>query len=274
MANELTAAPKSSPTLPAKQVYVMAVIYLVVGLAVGYLFRGSQLPDSSVPPPSVSTIRSVPDGATAGGQVTPAQRIQPGTNLPVQPAASGAPPSPHSGAMGGAGRMPSMAEMKQMADKQAAPLLAKLKSNPNDTSLLVQVAAVYHTTYQFKEAAAYYSKAAQLDPKNVATRTKLASSLYRAGDADGAIAQLNQALTYDPKDANALFDLGIIRVQAKHDAKGAMVAWQQLLRANPQLSPDRKEAVQKLIAAVQASLSGQHGMEGAHGNDGRKPNSN
>jgi cytochrome c-type biogenesis protein CcmH/NrfG len=175
--------------------------------------------------------------------------------------------------MGGAGRMPSIAEMKRMADKQAAPLLEKLKRNPNDTALLVQVAAVYHTTYQFKEAAAYYNKAAQLDPKNVATRTKLASSLYRGGDADGAISQLNQALTYDPKDANALFDLGIIRVQAKHDTKGAIVAWQQLLRANPQLSPDRKEAVQKLIAAVQASLNGHHGVEGAHGNDGIKPNS-
>jgi predicted Zn-dependent protease len=273
MANELTVASNPIPTLPAKQVYVMAAIFLVVGLAIGYLFREAQSPVSPAQSPAVAGMQSAPANSMASGKTAGVQSMPPGATMPAQQAAGSAPPSPHAGAMGGAGRMPSMAEMKQMADKQAAPLLAKLKSNPNDTALLVQVAAVYHTTYQFKEAAAYYNKAVQLDPKNVATRTKLASSLYRAGDADGAIAQLNQALTYDPKDANALFDLGIIRVQAKHDAKGAMVAWQQLLRANPQLSPDRKEAVEKLIAAVEASLSGQHGIGGAHGNDASKPNS-
>jgi hypothetical protein len=270
MANELTAAPNPNPTLPAKQVYLMAAIFLVVGLAIGYLFREAQLPVSPASTVTVGGTQSVSGASMANSKITSAQPMPQGATPPT---ASGAPPSPHAGAMGGAGRMPSMAEMKQMADKQAAPLLVKLKSNPNDTALLVQVAAVYHTTYQFKEAAAYYSKAVQLDPKNVATRTKLASSLYRAGDADGAMAQLNQALTYDPKDANALFDLGMIRVQAKHDARGALVAWQQLLRANPQLSPDRKEAVEKLIAAVQASLNGEHGIGGAHGNDANKPNS-
>jgi len=145
--------------------------------------------------------------------------------------------------------------MRQMADKQAAPLLDKLKSDPNNTALLVQVGAIYHTTHQFKEATAYYNKAVEIDPKNVAFRTKLASSLYRSGDVDGAIAQLNQALGYDPKDANALFDLGMIRLQGKQDGKGAVAAWQQLLKSNPQLSQDRKDAVEKLMANVMTTLS-------------------
>jgi tetratricopeptide (TPR) repeat protein len=273
MANELTAASNPNPTLPAKQVYMMAAIFLFVGLAIGYLFREAQLPASPVKLSAVAGTQAAAANTVTSGKIKGIQPPPQVVGQSAQPAASGAPSSPHAGAMGSAGRMPSMAEMKQMAVKQAAPLLAKLKNNPNDTAVLVQVAAVYHTTYQFKEAATYYGKAVQLDPKNVATRTKLASSLYRSGDADGAMAQLNQALTYDPKDANALFDLGIIRVQAKHDAKGAVVAWQQLLRANPQLSPDRKEAVEKLIAAVQASLNGQHGIGGAHGIDANKPNS-
>ena len=50
-------------------------------------------------------------------------------------------------------------------------------------------------------------------------RTKLSSSLYRDGDVDGAIAQLNKALSYAPKDANALFDLGMIGCRRKWTAK-------------------------------------------------------
>jgi cytochrome c-type biogenesis protein CcmH/NrfG len=78
---------------------------------------------------------------------------------------------------------------------------------------------------------------------------------------------LNQALRYDPKDANALFDLGMIRLQGKQDGKGAVAAWQQLLKSNPQLSADRKAAAQKLMADVMTTLGDQHGIEGAGTND-------
>jgi len=96
----------------------------------------------------------------------------------------------------------------------------------------------------------------------------LASSLFRGGDADAAIAQLNRALADDPKNANALFDLGMIRLQGKKDGRGALAAWQQLLKSNPQLSPDRKAAVLKLMADVMTTLGDRHGIEGAPRNEG------
>jgi cytochrome c-type biogenesis protein CcmH/NrfG len=43
----------------------------------------------------------------------------------------------------------------------------------------------------------------------------------------------------------------MIKWQGKQDGKGALVAWRELLKSNPQLSADRKAAVQKLIADVQ-----------------------
>ncbi len=163
------------------------------------------------------------------------------------------------------GHQPSLDDLRQMADKQAAPLLAQLKSHPNDSGLLVQVGAIYHSSHQFTEAAGYYDKAVHADPKNVAIRSRPAASLYRIGDADGAIAQLNEALTYDPKDANALFNLGMIKLQGKADGKGALAAWQRLLKSNPQLSPERKAEVQKLMADVMTTLGEQHAMKGAPG---------
>ncbi|MBI3478535.1 MAG: tetratricopeptide repeat protein [Acidobacteria bacterium] len=212
MAND--AAPLASGTnWEKKQVFVMASVCLVVGMAIGYLFRGSQ--------------PAAPPAASAGPAETATRASM-------------------------AGGRPTLEQMKQMADKKAEPLLEKLKSDPNNSALLNQVALVYKSTHQFKEAASYFDKALQSDPKNVAIRTDLASCLYYNGDVEEAIAQLNQSLHDDPKDANTLFNLGMIKWQGKQDGKGAVAAWQELLKSNPQLSADRKAAVKKLIAGVQA----------------------
>jgi cytochrome c-type biogenesis protein CcmH/NrfG len=152
--------------------------------------------------------------------------------------------------------------MKHMADQQAAPFLQQIKTNPANPAALAQLGAIYHVAHQYKEAADWYSRAAQASPRDVALRTKLATSLYRAGDPDGAIAQLNEALKLDPKDANSLFNVGMIRLQGKADTRGALSAWRQLLKANPDLAPDRKAAVQKLIADVTATQNGMQAQGG------------
>ena len=74
---------------------------------------------------------------------------------------------------------------------------------------------------------------------------------------------MNEALTYDPKDANALFDLGMIKLQAKGDNKGALAAWQRLLKTNPQLSEDKKTTVLKLMADVMTMTGDQNGRRSA-----------
>jgi len=213
MPNEAVEPATEGSGWQAQQVYAMAAVCLLVGLAIGYLFRGSQSPAAATP-----------SAAHAQADAPPA-------------------------AMGG--QMPSLDQMKHMADKKAAPLLEQLKSDPANSDLLKQVGNIYEATHQFKEAAGYYDKALRTDPKNVVIRTQLASSLYYNGDVDGAISQLQKALEYDPKDANSLFNLGVIKWQGKQDGEGAIAAWQQLLKSNPQLSADRKAAVQKLMADVQ-----------------------
>jgi cytochrome c-type biogenesis protein CcmH/NrfG len=216
MENETDVQPTVASAWQAKQAYAMAVISLVVGLAIGYLFRGSASP----------ALRPAPTVAVA-------------------------PQAPH--AAGGMGSpTPSLEQMKQMADDKAAPLLDKVKSDPNNAGLLIKVGDLYQATHQFREAAGYYDKALHIDPKNVQARTQAASCLYYDGDVDGAISQLQQALRDDPKNANSLFNLGIMKLQGKKDSKGALAAWQLLLKSNPQLSQDRKARVQKLISDVQA----------------------
>jgi cytochrome c-type biogenesis protein CcmH/NrfG len=222
MASE-TELPKAPATdWKVSQVYALAVVCLVIGLAVGYLFRGSRAP--AQPSPS-SAQAAVPHGM-------PAAMGNPGAN-------------PHAGSP-----PPTLDQMKQMADKKAAPLLAKLKDDPKNTGVLIQLGDIYLATHQFKEAADYFSQAAEIKPKDVPIRTSLASVLYYQGDVDGAIKQLTQATADNPKDANSLFNLGMVRWKGKNDSKGALSAWAQLLKTNPQLDPAKKAQVEKLMAEV------------------------
>ena len=196
------------------QAWSMAVICLLLGVVLGYLFRGSATP-------SASTAAS---------------------NENAQPLAQG------NGMPGAMQQMPTLDQMKQMANTKAEPLLAKLKTDPNNADLLVQIGKIYNATHQFKEAAEYYEKSLQVNPKDVATRTELASCLYYAGDVDGALAKLQQAVKDDPGSANSLLNLGLIRWKGKQDANGALEAWQRLLKSNPKLDAAKKAQVQKLIA--------------------------
>lgn len=222
MAIEQIPAHTATATLRAWRVYSMALIYLVAGLAIGFLLHASRSPQGSVTAAALAISERPSSSASHAG--SPA----------------------------------TLDQMKQVADQQAAPLLEKLKRDPNNGALLLQLGAIYHSAHQFKEAAAFYDKAAQVDSSNVAARSKLAISLYRSGDIDGAIAQLDRTLKDNPGDPNSLFNLGMIRLQGKNDGAGAVAAWRQLLKMNPQLSDDRKAEVQKLMADVMTSISTQN----------------
>ena len=165
---------------------------------------------------------------------------------------SGSPPAGpsavHNPPTAAAPQMPSLEQMKEMANKKAEPLLAKLQADPKNTSLLIQTARIYQSTHQFKEAAAYYDKALTIEPANVEVRGAMASCLYYTGDVDGALQQFERSLKDDPNNANSLFNLGLIRWQGKNDAPGAVTLWKQLLKSNPKLDDQKRAQVEKLIA--------------------------
>lgn len=208
-----TSNPKA--TWHARQAYVMAVICLAIGVAFGYLVRGSA-------PISTISVATAQPNATAG----PVQHA-------VQPQ-----------------QMPSLEDMKRMADQQAAPLLAKLQTDPGNADLLNQVGNIYRVTHQFQTAASYYQKSLEANPKNVGARTDLASCLFYQGDVDGAVAQLEKSLTYDPKHAGTLLNLGIVRWKGNRDAAGAIASWNELLKFHPDY--ENRGTVEKLIAEAKA----------------------
>jgi cytochrome c-type biogenesis protein CcmH/NrfG len=210
-------APKQNGTTlstwTATQTYVMAAVCLLIGVLVGYLIHGPAKPDQT------TTYSAIQQTASA----TP-------TGMEQQ-------------------RMPTLEDMKRMADKKAEPLLAKLKSDPNNVDLLNKTALTYKAAHQFKDAIGYFQKALDVDPANVAIRTDMASCMYYTGDVDGALAELNKSLSYDPKHAGTLMNVGIIKWKGKNDVNGAIAAWQTLLKLNPDFP--QKSVIEHLIDQAQ-----------------------
>lgn len=217
------------------QLVVLSIVGLAAGLLAGYFLRGSApRPAQAASGQADSASRSISASAFAAASSS-ASSSEPNASTSAGLLQNQA--MPH--------KMPTLDELKRAADFKAAPLLERLLSDPKNPQLQNQIGLIYETAHQFKYAAGYFEKSLQYDPKNIGVRADFASCLYYTGDVDGALAQLKQALVYEPKHAGTLMNIGIIEWQGKNDAGGAIAAWEKLLRYHPEFQ--QKEWVQQMI---------------------------
>jgi cytochrome c-type biogenesis protein CcmH/NrfG len=169
----------------------------------------------------------------------------------LQPAPKNLPQPPGMAGSINAG-MPTLDRLKRMGDAQAQPLLAELQKNPNDAGLLAKLGSIYFRTRQFSLSADYYGRAAQVKP-DAETFVSLSNAYHYAGADERALDALNRALAIDPKCPDALFNLGMLRWQVKGDPKGAVDAWQRLLKTNP--DHPRRAQVEAMIARARQHMN-------------------
>jgi len=193
----------SSWTSP--QAYLLAAFCLLLGVALGYLFRGSASPAV----PVATAAAAQPEGSAQNQQQAAAQA-------------------------------------KAALEQTAAPLLDAVNRNPNDYDSLIKLGNLYYDGQQFQSAIQYYERALALHPENADVRTDMGTAYWYAGNADKALAEMQTSLKYRPGHPQTLFNLGWVRWQGKSDPKGAVEAWQQLLKANPDYP--QKDQVEKYIA--------------------------
>lgn len=200
----------SSTNWTSVQAYTLAVVCLLLGMAGGWLIRGSQSPAAA----------------------------------PIETASASAPAPGTAGA--GMNSQPTPEQLKHMADAQAAPLIEKLKTDPNNPELLAGIGNFYYDAQQYPIAVDYYGRSLKAKPSDAAVRTDMGTAYWYMGDADTAIAEFNKALTYEPNKPNTLFNLGLVKWQGKLDINGAVADWEKLLATNPNY--EGKDKVEQMIA--------------------------
>lgn len=201
----------ASGTWTGRQAYLLAVFCLLLGVALGYLFRGSA---------SVGSAQAATPAATQQGSV-PQQQPDPNAQAAVAQA--------------------------------AAPLLEAVNKDPNDFDSLVKLGNLYYDGQQFPNAIQYYERALAIHPDNPDVRTDMGTAYWYTGNAEKALAAMETSLKYRPGHPQTLFNLGWVRWQGKQDPKGAIEAWEQLLKANPDYP--QKQQVEQYIAKAKEHAS-------------------
>lgn len=197
----------------ATKAYTLGVICLLVGVAVGALFHGP------------AKVAAAPGAATTSAPQLPAD---PSKMSPQEIAAL------HKG----------------VASQAAAdPVFASLKSDPNNLELLAKAASVSMKAGEVKSAIEYYDRSLKLkeDPE---VRVNLGNAYAYSSEPDLALQELATVLKEDPKNDKALFNTGMIRLRSKDDPKGAIQAWETLLKYYPN-HPHRAQVVEMIKRAKQ-----------------------
>ncbi len=192
---------------------LVSAVCFSLGIAGGWYVRGSQSPASP---------------AESAAQSAPAQ--SPGLPAPAQ--------------------LPSAAQLKQVADANAAPLLAQLQADPQNSDLLTRVGNYYYDAQQYPIAVQYYERALQVKPSDVNVRTDMGTAYWYMGDADRALSEFNRALQFVPDNPNTLFNLGVVKWKGKNDAAGAIADWEKLLAAHPDY--EAKDKVEQMLAEAKS----------------------
>ena len=129
-------------------------------------------------------------------------------------------------------------------------LLAQLQQRPNDANLLASIGNLYYDSQVYPQAIEYYRRSLNIIPTNPDVRTDMGTAMWYSGDADGALKEFATSLSYNSTHNGTLFNRGVVLMQGKHDAKGAIASWQKLLQVNPNY-PDRPK-VEQLIAQAKS----------------------
>ena len=192
---------------------MLAAFCLLLGVALGYLFRGSA---SSVTAQSATS---------AASQQTGTSKAQADPNA--------------------------QASLAQAAE----PLLETLNKDPKDFDSLVKLGNLFYDGKEFPSAIQYYERALAIHPDNPDVRTDMGTAYWYTGNAEKAMAAMETSLQYRPDHPQTLFNLGWVRWQGKQDPKGAVEAWQRLLKSNPNY-PQRQQVEQYIAKAKEHASRG------------------
>lgn len=193
------------------------ILYVVIALVVGFI-GGATV-----------GILWVTKGKERGALVQKPQTAQPGSPMPgpVQ-----GPTAPGRDSMETTSQIQTLKEIVQ--------------KDPKNLQAWKELGNLYFDTDQPKEAIEAYSRYLASKPDDADVRTDMGIMYRKLGQFDKAIEEFRKAAKSDPKHANSRYNIGIVLLHDKGDIKGAMKAWEDYLKVDP-----NSERAQRIKAQIE-----------------------
>lgn len=131
---------------------------------------------------------------------------------------------------------PQQQQQQGLSNEQARNILTleqEVATNPTNVDAWTQLGHVYFDTNNPPKAIRAYEKSLELRPNDPNVLTDLGVMYRRNGQPEKALEAFDKAMGIDPGHEQSRFNKGIVLRYDMNDRDGAIKAWEELLKVNP-----------------------------------------
>jgi len=125
-----------------------------------------------------------------------------------------------------------------------------VKKDPKNLPAWVELGNLYFDSDRPQEAIEAYRQYLAIKPDNPDVRTDMGIMYRKLGQFDKALEEFGKAAQSDPKHANSRYNIGVVLLHDKQDIKGAIKAWEEYLRVDP--NSERAQRIRAQIDKMKA----------------------
>jgi tetratricopeptide (TPR) repeat protein len=155
---------------------------------------------------------------------------------------------------------PSTEQQEQMSAQQTEAIThleAEVTANPDKFSSWTQLGNLYYDTGQYQSAIKAYEKSLELHSGDGNIWTDLGVMYRRTKNPQKAIESFNKAIEIEPTHETSRFNKGIVLLYDLNDSDGAIAAWEELLRINPEAKAANGTHIHNIVDQIKADLAKQ-----------------
>jgi len=137
-----------------------------------------------------------------------------------------------------------------LSNEQARNILRleqEVAVNPENIDAWTQLGNVYFDSGNFAKAINAYEKSIALSPNNANVLTDLGVMYRRNGQPEKAVGAFDRAIAVAPGHQQSRFNKGIVLRYDMNDREGAVKAWEELLKVNPNATAPNGQPISEAI---------------------------
>jgi len=144
-------------------------------------------------------------------------------------------------------------QQRGLSGEQARSILnleQEVASNPTNVEAWTQLGHVYFDTDNPAKAIRAYEKSLELSPDDPNVLTDLGVMYRRNGQPQKAVQVFDRAITIAPTLEQPRFNKGVVLLNDMKDREGAIKAWEELLKINPNALAPGGQPLAELIKTI------------------------